>query len=61
MFIKITSSEIAKDLEKMGFKCMRECINGNCIYVFERTEELAKWIMTNYGGIKPVRDDKLNF
>lgn len=61
MFIKISTEDTAKILEKAGFQCVVENVNGHTYYCFEQSPELAKIIMTKFSDEILICESHLNF
>ena len=61
MFVKIMSLETAKGLAALGFKYVLETVNGDTIYCFEQSPELAATIMNNYAVERLCVDNHLRF
>lgn len=59
--IKVLNQEKAQELINLGFNHVKETVNGTTIYSFFMSEELRKYINSNFSKHDFLLSNKLTF
>lgn len=59
--IKVLNQEKAQELINLGFNHVKETVNGTTIYSFFMSEELRKYINSNFSKQDFLLSNKLTF